>query len=769
MSERGVTGRASLPPNEALGTTRGATGTRPPRNESALPWETRQPMRGVTGATTEPTPFDSLREAAVDARTQTAQALNDTYQTLAGQWGQGPAQPISPQAAKALHAYIKNDLIPAMQAYKQAGIKYATDRRDMALHNYSDRRNIDALLYNVAPYGFWASRSLPKWALRIAEHPEALQLGLRAWRALQEQNKDLPPAYRQGFNVKPALQATLGRVLPMNDDPLYANIMNLAIPLYGLVNAFDDREKSATPYGQVIQGMQNAGFAPWAPLIWALGAGLAASGKGDEARHYVGSLGPTTKAIKNLTALAGAKGVPGFERLPQINSGQGITPDPNLWLTDQGKFTLGQGLDYWSQRRLARVFGTMVDQGRLTQEQADEAIHTQSGPYWAKAVGELMQGQPGQPMTGLALPGLIGGILGPGFKARTQAYVEMEQADADWATLMQNKKAGQTPEEWTSARNAFQAKYPFYSAVLSGRKTGTDSADTSFAYSVLGRLPPQGAGRQLREAAGLPADLLDRFYAAKGDMSDWTPVDKQTLMLAVQKLSQTVATPTPELKQQYQQAKDANAGLYELRDTQFPGVDAIETQYFALPQGSQARRDLLKANPRLKAWWDAKNAYQQAHPEVKTYATTGTAAAGPNPEAQFWGGITQKYGPDIQANSKQYISIRDTQGPEAARNFLALHPTLKPYWDEVRTFYAQQPGGTGATTAPPAWGRYSAGAPQKINWVGHGERMSGYKRGGGGGGYSSAKKKKAVTAYGSPLAWKWGPINWRYGMMRPGG
>lgn len=54
------------------------------------------------------------------------------------------------------------------------------------------------------------------------------------------------------------------------------------------------------------------------------------------------------------------------------------------------------------------------------------------------------------------------------------------------------------------------------------------------------------------------------------------------------------------------------------KERQFPNIYVTQEQYFALPAGAQ-RKAFLNQNPKLKAYWDWKDAYSEQHPEIVPY------------------------------------------------------------------------------------------------------------------------------------------------------
>jgi hypothetical protein len=57
-----------------------------------------------------------------------------------------------------------------------------------------------------------------------------------------------------------------------------------------------------------------------------------------------------------------------------------------------------------------------------------------------------------------------------------------------------------------------------------------------------------------------------------------------------------------------------------LRKSLFPNYYALQQRYYALPVGSQERKDFLKKFPQVEKYWDWNKEYKAAHPEVAQYA-----------------------------------------------------------------------------------------------------------------------------------------------------
>jgi len=67
------------------------------------------------------------------------------------------------------------------------------------------------------------------------------------------------------------------------------------------------------------------------------------------------------------------------------------------------------------------------------------------------------------------------------------------------------------------------------------------------------------------------------------------------------------------------QAKQESDALWDEIDRRWPAASDLQDQYFALPQGSQARRGFLNAHPELKAVWDFKDQWRAGHPVYNKY------------------------------------------------------------------------------------------------------------------------------------------------------
>lgn len=619
---------------------------------------TNAPIRNYAPA--DETPLDTIAHAA-QWKGQTTQQL--LQQALAGlptaQPGPGAAA-VADQ--RALLTWLRTQYLPALNRNKALAAEMATQTRDFALHNYSERTNLDSLISLAFPYAYWMTRTAPKWAARLAENPTILANYLRYKDMMNTMNADRPAWYRQNIDLGPVLGL---------DTPLYLNFEATLMPLYGLINDFNDPAKSGPGtggLGQLLQTLSAHGFSPFTPAVWAYALARYGAGTPEsraEAAHWLGYFSPATKGLKSLTALAG------------VNNGQGLTLEP--WLQDWAHGQLGTGFDVWDQQIIPKALSAMEQRGAITHDQAVQAAYDKSGPLWDKAAGEVMTGPPDQTfgkglLQGRAVPNLISLFLGQGVKPRSEYDLLLNQAQTAAHALGDKAKTAGT-DEMIAAWQDFYHKYPFYSLYQMASKTTQPDSDFAYSKEILSRLPPGAQKYDLLHAAGIPDELYQKYITDKqaaasqnaanisaaedagtraqyiNPMTNWSDVDRKRWLAGMTALAVQVATPAPAVKAQYQAAQSANQQMYKDAEAQWPGVTTLETQYNALPQGSQARKDLVAANPTLKTYWDWKDTYRATTPAGQYYGAPPAATNLWGHETLGWSHVPpaiQAYQPLIQ-------------------------------------------------------------------------------------------------------------------------
>lgn len=160
--------------------------------------------------------------------------------------------------------------------------------------------------------------------------------------------------------------------------------------------------------------------------------------------------------------------------------------------------------------------------------------------------------------------------------------------------------------------------------------------------------------------AGMPTTTPDDPQArAEQIIADrsYQPLQQQRLGERSKQESAAKAAERAEVFEQF------GENIYDLQD-----------QYFALPEGSQARRDFLDANPQLKQYWDWRRKQ-----DGKASSTKGLKGSASNEEyAAKRAEAETLFGPDIWDVVDGYDK---DWSQEEKRAYFAEHPELLAFWD----------------------------------------------------------------------------------------
>jgi hypothetical protein len=208
----------------------------------------------------------------------------------------------------------------------------------------------------------------------------------------------------------------------------------------------------------------------------------------------------------------------------------------------------------------------------------------------------------------------------------------------DYNSLWQNKAL--TPQEFKVAMDKMRVDYPFMDTVLLSKQGGVDR-DRAYAYTVMGRIAP-GDSKAMMEGAGLDPNIMDKFYAEKGDIGKWAEADRTKFMGAVIAIGTSLKIPEDATQREWTQA----------RNTYKTYNDMIAVQF---------GRDI---QAKIDAWYDLstpeeKNAYMQQHPEVQQAMDTKAAIVANVPIlAKYYDGLSnikQYYEGQMRADVKKQL------------------------------------------------------------------------------------------------------------------
>ncbi len=605
---------------------------------------------------------------------------------------------LDPVSRKAMQQYL-HQVYGQMADAKLGAIKWAENRRDAALLNYSARTGFDELAGVMFPYSFWYTRSAIQWALRAMDRPAYIANWVRL-RKMQDEIANspgfptrlrgkikipvpfLPKWAGDGIYIDPLKQLfPFENLLRPFETVMEQGAQNERTAEYNLqamvqneeISAQDATEAMRTHKGAVweraltqatMETEQNVSnpfdfmsliSGPSLPIQW-LYQGLI-MGRPEK----IGSL-PITRQWRSLSALMGANQGRGYNLEGPIRRALGM-PE----------------IDEFSDYRVDRMLANMATEGRPI-EQIMQAMIDRSGPLFVEAEARAAKSQ-----AVTTLGSFVGADLFPeGEQEQRALKLEFDRAVAA-------KAAGDG-----QALTKFFDAYPQYEARMAQMKSDPEQRLRSFligqvwdGYMAKGDLYQ----KQLREQLGQEFDL--RFM--NKETRNYDAISTATLATWAKALSTTSGNEyiaavkgapelpldlaSPEVAQAYQTYRDEGARL-------FPNISGLLNIYYQLKPGEQ--RALEGRFPQIGEYDRWKNNYFAQHPEVIPYAIgeqNKVARATPEIQAlyyQYQASVDNSF-PDIYAVQDAYFAARDRRG------YLAQHPELSAYWDFRKNYMEMHP------------------------------------------------------------------------------
>ena len=558
---------------------------------------------------------------------------------VSANWGQTEKIMATPEMQKAFEA-----MVPIAERQVAEARLYAnavgTAERDLALHPYWDRTFADVAASRAMPYHYWYSRSYPKWIQRVVENPALIAAYAKYRRTLEDLNAGAPEWYKQNLVIDNILGLDL-------DDPLYFNLEASFNPLNGLTGVdFNDPAKRVTWYARMVDDAGKYGPSIFTPIQWLVAVGLYLDGEEDAAVRWMGRLAPITATTKSMLNKLGVNtGIPYNEIDPFVQLFSG-------------------GLDPYERKRVGRALGWMVDNTGLSAEAAQDAAHSQSGEVWEEAARIASDQRFAGQMSSF--------FLGAGFKARSETDMQVDKFYGQYFGLM-DMRPNLTALEFRDGMAQLREQYPWMDTVLISRRQD-DDRDTSYAYSVLARIPP-GQISDFIGISGISNALIDQFYENKGMMTDWTPQDRDRFMAGIVDLGAILAIPDNATQLGWNRARNAYSGIRAAMAMSF-GADIHERidRYYQLD--SEERSAFLEANPNVEQAFDFQSQLIISSPTVYQYY------GGLNTLDRYYRGLMYdtldaEFG-DLTATWAEYDALKLTDERAAARYYKA-HSELKRY------------------------------------------------------------------------------------------
>jgi hypothetical protein len=305
-----------------------------------------------------------------------------------------------------------------------------------------------------------------------------------------------------------------------------------------------------------------------------------------------------------------------------------------------------------------------VDSGEITAEAAQDAAHTQTGDIWQDAVA-MSQGD-------RAVGNMASFVAGVGFKIRSESDKQIDEFYNTYFGLW-GMKDNLSPDDFNEGMRQLREQFPWMDELLISRKP-TNERDGALAYSVMSRIPP-GQKSDFAKMVDID-DLMDKFYNDKGDLSTWTPSDKDRFMAGIIDLSAVLAMPDDAIQREYYQAGDAYKAMTTEMQKNFGDaiLDGIDAYY--LLQGSE-RSAYMKMHPEVQQAFDFKNQYVLTNPVLNKYYG-GISVLEQYYTSQMYSILGKEFGDDIQAKWDEYDNLQLTN-TKAAATYKRQHPEMAAY------------------------------------------------------------------------------------------
>jgi hypothetical protein len=564
--------------------------------------------------------MEAMRQASLDALKKPVLKLDDVLRGLpeeeALRWR-------SALAGYAEHLHTK------MPEVQRMSLKMGEALRDSALLNYSRRTYVDNAMAMFMPFGFWTTHSVWNWALWSMNRPA----GLHTWFKVKEYlesagQRNVPTRLRGSMPVPfldiPGVPDWMGTIYaspsrigwPMDGwlDPL-ANTYNAGMSNINRAGSliekwkangtiteaeYSEAKRQSGPLWEqaLSQSQEQDGYdtldtlsmllAPHAPLQWAW---KAARGKTDE----IGPFLPLTRTVKGITALLGVPGGVNIEG----------------WARE--KLGLPR-FDKWEDYRVDRMISNLVSDGIITVDEGQRAMIDRKGEAYDLAV--MGAGKE----FGISA---LGSMLGVPLKA----YPDGEEKARVNTQMLYDAYAKEEETGITGIVNKVFDEHPDIAVRMALFDKPEDRMKSFLVDNLWARWNsmPQLSKDALREALGpefdqnfLQKDSSGRrsYAVSPQTLGVWLRLmggdPPGTLDLSAEKVPD-VASPPPQIAQKAEL-------YYEQRDRQFgDAIWELQSTYFQLAEGSDARRAFLSQNPELKRYWNWRYDWLMRNPDVMPY------------------------------------------------------------------------------------------------------------------------------------------------------
>lgn len=610
---------------------------------AALKSRTRSPVPPHVSSTTPTTARQLYENLNGGAR----EALNEFIATTVKKWGDTvPVTDLGDEAEAGIAAFTK-EMDKRMVNVRSSAMAIADATRDFILHDYN-KTYADKFFGMFLQYHYWPSRTYAKWLERAIDTPGTLSAYLKWKDTMSKVHSDQPEYFRY--------QVPVGKLLGMQDSPMYFNLEATLNPLNGLTGVdFEDPYRRGDWISSTLDDLSKFGFSTFTPISWLVAANLYRKGEDDAGRRWIGRLIPQSEKIKaGLNMLEDKTGIdlmPSISALPGAKYGE-FDPFVNVF---------SDGIDPNEEKRVGRALAAMIQADPSIKEKAYEQLVNREGELYDQAVKNAILERGGGQMASF--------FLGVGYKNRSQGDIAADKFYQKYYKLIAIREQV-SPEAYRDAFDQLKEDPEFGNMVdaLLLAKRGGDDRDGAFAYNVLGRVPP---GQYITDRK-----LLDKFYADKGDFSAWSEQDKSRFMADILDASTLLKMPDFATKQDWNEARDANKAIYDQvsREMGEEIWDTVNAYYDLKDTNVEQAQEFKEAHPEIAAALTRRMELLQQNPTA--FAYFGSID---NLEFYFDGKvraqIKEKYG-DLAPLWKQYFDLKVQGKNRDAKMFFRRYPEL---------------------------------------------------------------------------------------------
>ncbi|MFA6270963.1 MAG: hypothetical protein WC657_07195, partial [Candidatus Paceibacterota bacterium] len=554
---------------------------------------------------------------------------------------------VPPNIAENVMNGLKDILGKSTEKMSEARIiaaKYSEGIRDFILHDYN-KTYMDAAIAYWSPFHYWQTRTYmrgieaityaPKWAHFYNVHKEYLA----------NIHAGLPDYWKNSIKIDNILGIEL-------DNPLYFNLEASLNPYYNMLGTdFNDPNKRVDFLSRTVMDISSTRYSPIPMVNWAIALNLFRKNETEAAQRYLGRLIPQSQAIKALQAKTNIY-------LPETPFSRHGEIDPFV------NFAMG-GLDPYERRRVGRKGAEMIQENPLMAEEVFDASIIQSGKTWydmvERALDERANGQ------------MFSEFVGVGFKPRTPGDMMVDEFYSEMFRLI-GTRDNMSSEQYRLEWNKLRERYPFADIVLLSGKSGAER-ESAIAYGTLSRIQP-GLQTELLKVVGLNSEDIDRFYADKGDMTNWSPQDRDAFNSNVARLAFVTRIPNRATKDEWEQTRFMYAEMKDRIATQ--RGDNIGELVYGVPQDGTDRQRFYEQYPQVLEAYELQKQYMIANPMLNAYYG-GIETISRYYDEALKDTMREKYGDDIY---DRYYSYLNQPTNELKREVLSKDSELKKFMDD---------------------------------------------------------------------------------------